>query len=201
MNQVKSLKYKVKSGGNLLRKFLIGKRDAFTVAELLVAVGLFVTIIAIATGSYVRMIQQQRLMTGLMAANDNVSLALEQIMREIRTGRDFSDPGEGLTEISFINDEGCDVSYAYSAEDKSIIRSQDEGVEICVFKEGAITSEDVIVDSLTFDVIPGGGVGVLGGTDFELIKIVIEVSNKEAAGIEKKNRIETKVSARKYFGG
>lgn len=181
-------------------RFRIGTRNAFTVAELLVAVGLFVSIITIAIGAYLRMLQQQRLMTGLMAANDNVSLALEQIMREVRMGKDFIYSGEGknLDSLSFTNDRECKITY--SLYESSIKRIQ-EGDLLCAAKEGVLTSENVKINKLKFDISKESGAGVLAGSDFELISITVKVSNKEAAGVEKENEIKTKVSARKYFGG
>ncbi|MFA5173464.1 MAG: hypothetical protein WC435_03660 [Candidatus Paceibacterota bacterium] len=217
MKQTKSLKFKIERIRNFLCGFLfgdksasrrfgreglrrkVGARSAFTVAELLIAVGLFTTIITIAIGAYVKMLQQQGLMTGLMAANDNVSLVLEQIMREIRTGKDFNpDSGNDLESLSFVNDRGCEVTYSFFSN--SIKRSQVDNA-ICEASEGILTSENVKIGGFNFNINKKSGAGVLAGTDFEEIEIVIKVSNEEAAGVEKENEIRTRVSARKYFGG
>jgi len=191
IKQIKNKKIKY-----LFDKYFI-KREAFTVAELLVAVGLFTVIISISIGSYIRMIQQQRLMTSLMAANDNVSLALEQMMREIRTGKNFTESGFDLDKISFVNDVGCDITYSFTSEN-SIDRLQNGGS--CEENDGPITSENIKVQDMSFDVESKPGVGIFSGTNFELVTIRVEISNEKAAGVEKTNKIETKVSARKYFG-
>lgn len=206
MKQVKDLELKIKKVKDSLCGFLsFNKKSArrfgrcgFTVAELLIAVGLFTTIITIAIGAYIKMLQQQGLMTGLMAANDNVSLVLEQIMREIRTGKDFNpDSGNKLESLSFINDRGCEVTYSFFSN--SIKRSQVDNI-ICEASEGILTSENVKIGEFSFNINKKSGNGVLAGTDFEEIEIVIKVSNEEAAGVEKENEIRTRVSARKYFG-
>lgn len=57
--------------------------------ELLVAVSLFAVIASISIGGFVRALRTQRQVAALIAANSNVSIALEQIAREIRTGSLF----------------------------------------------------------------------------------------------------------------
>ena len=74
---------------------------AFTVVELLVAMGLFVVLIGIATGGFIKTLRTQKAVVGLMAANDNMNLALEQMAREIRTGYHFSKISD--TEFQFVN--------------------------------------------------------------------------------------------------
>lgn len=76
-------------------------KNGFTIIELLVAMGLFVVLIGIATGGFVKTLRTQKAVVGLMAANDNVSLVLEQIAREIRTGYNFSKISD--TEFQFVN--------------------------------------------------------------------------------------------------
>ncbi len=64
--------------------------NAFTIIELLVAMGLFIILMGITAGSFVKAMRTQRAIVALMAANDNASLTLEQIAREIRTGSNFT---------------------------------------------------------------------------------------------------------------
>ena len=71
--------------------------------------GLFVVLIGIATGGFIRALRTQRLMVALMAANDNVNLALEQMAREIRTGYHFSKISD--TELQFVNADNIVVFY------------------------------------------------------------------------------------------
>ncbi|MBI2075117.1 MAG: prepilin-type N-terminal cleavage/methylation domain-containing protein, partial [Candidatus Harrisonbacteria bacterium] len=66
----------------------------FTIVELLVAVGLFLIVLAIASGAFVQALRSQRATLRLMAANDAASSALEQMTREIRVGDDFALAGQ-----------------------------------------------------------------------------------------------------------
>lgn len=61
-------------------------KKGFTLAETLVAVGLFSIIVTIAVGGFVNALRAQRQVAALIAAQSNASLALEQMAREIRTG-------------------------------------------------------------------------------------------------------------------
>ncbi|MBI2406064.1 MAG: prepilin-type N-terminal cleavage/methylation domain-containing protein [Candidatus Harrisonbacteria bacterium] len=81
----------------------------FTIVELLVAVGLFLIVLAIASGAFVQALRSQRATLRLMAANDAASSALEQMTREIRVGRDFALAGQ--SELRFTNSAGAEVTY------------------------------------------------------------------------------------------
>lgn len=83
---------KVHSRKFVNRFVLIREHQGFTLVELIVAVGLFSVIVSIAIGGFVRAFRTQRQVAGLIVANSNVSLALEQMAREIRTGRNFCRP-------------------------------------------------------------------------------------------------------------
>lgn len=96
---MKSEKLKVKSE----------REKGFTIVELLVAVGLFLTLIAVLSGAFVEALRSERATLRLMAANDAASFVLEQIAREIRVGTDFSLSGPG--ELHFINSAGREVAY------------------------------------------------------------------------------------------
>ena len=61
-------------------------KKGFTLIEMLVTVGLFTIIITIAVGGFTNAIRTQRQVSSLIAAQSNVSLALEQMTRTIRTG-------------------------------------------------------------------------------------------------------------------
>ena len=62
---------------------------------MLVTVGLFAIIITIAIGGFTNAERTQRQVSSLISAQSNVSLALEQMSREIRTGYLFChDPGD-----------------------------------------------------------------------------------------------------------
>ncbi len=77
--------------------------------EMIVALGLFTIFFAIATGAFTRGLRTQRNIVSLIAASDNASKILEQMVREIRTGTNFSSPEKGR--IDFVNQYGNSVTY------------------------------------------------------------------------------------------
>lgn len=69
-------------------------KKGFTLVELLVTIGLFSIIVAIAAGSFTNALRTQRQVALLISAQSNAGLSLEQVAREIRTGYLFCDnPG------------------------------------------------------------------------------------------------------------
>lgn len=106
-----------KSKNNRLasERTLVAKRG-FSLIELLVSLGLFSVIVSVATGTYTRAIRAQRQIAVLIAAENNMSLALEQMAREIRTGYYFCDDlnttcAQFSNEIQFISAAGETVDY------------------------------------------------------------------------------------------
>jgi prepilin-type N-terminal cleavage/methylation domain-containing protein len=70
-------------------------KKGFTLIEMLVTVGLFAIIVTIAVGAFVNAERTERQVSSLIAAQSNVSLAVEQMSRNIRTGYLFChDPGD-----------------------------------------------------------------------------------------------------------
>ncbi len=61
----------------------------FTLVELLIAVALFSVLVTIAVGGFIQAMRTQRQVAALVAANTNINTALEQMAREMRTGRSF----------------------------------------------------------------------------------------------------------------
>jgi len=82
---------------------------AFTLIELMVAMTLFLVLIGIAVGGFIRALRTQRAIVELMAANDNASLTLEQIAREVRTGFYFIKVSD--SEFEFTNAYNVTVFY------------------------------------------------------------------------------------------
>jgi prepilin-type N-terminal cleavage/methylation domain-containing protein len=83
-------------------------KQGFTLIEMLVTVGLFTIIIAIAVGGFTNAMRTQQEVASLISAQSNVSLALEQITRQVRTGYLFCNtPGN-----TFENTEDAAPQYA-----------------------------------------------------------------------------------------
>ena len=124
---------------------VIGKKqnDGFTIAELLVSAGLFVIVITILSVSFIRTLAAERRTIALLAINNNASIAMEQIMRELRTAIDFCTTGPcSGGEINFINAKGESVHYAH--ENSAMVRAVGGG------ENKAITSPDVVVSDALF---------------------------------------------------
>lgn len=77
-------------------------RSGVTLVEFLVAFGIFIILIGIAGGSFVRSVRVQRAALQLMAVNDTMGITIEQMMREARTGYNFCTGATPLTDARFV---------------------------------------------------------------------------------------------------
>ncbi|MDP3052943.1 MAG: prepilin-type N-terminal cleavage/methylation domain-containing protein [bacterium] len=140
-----NIKHKIRKTRETLHapcSMLHGK--GFTIVELLVAMSLFTIFIVIASGSFVRALRTQRAIVSLIAANDNASLSIEQIAREIRTGTGFS---LSANDLNFINAYNINVTYRLNTQTNAIERGE-EGTN---FKP--ITATNVKINSLNFHLL------------------------------------------------
>jgi prepilin-type N-terminal cleavage/methylation domain-containing protein len=187
--------------------FLIGNckleignyRSGFTIVELLVSIGLFGVIVSIAMGGFVRALRTQRQIVALISANSNVSLAIEQISRELRTGYNFctGSPACSQTSLSFTNAKGESVVYVYGTETNAhgitygaILRQVGVGIS------EQMTAENVDIRYLNFT-------RLLSASYPERITINIGLSptSGTAANVSGNiTNIQTTVSARSFAG-
>lgn len=65
------------------------KREGFTIVELLVAISIFITFLAVAMGSFGHILRLQRLLAKRIATVSSLGIVAEQMQREIRTGYNF----------------------------------------------------------------------------------------------------------------
>ena len=119
----------------------------FTIVELLVAMTLFVTLMSIVSGVFVRSLRTQRATAALIAANSNASLAMEQMSREMRTGSQFSGGG---SEIRFTNAKKEKVVYRWNSTSGSVERSNDDGAAFKI-----LTADNVKIKNLFFILFQG----------------------------------------------
>lgn len=138
----------------------LNSKQGFTIIELLVAMGVFLVVIAIAIGGFVQALRTERQTTALINANNNMSLVIEQMDREIRTGYNFC--ATGLTNqcdenngqiFSFINANGDQVTYALGSAlggnmQSTILYRIDNNENNG--QPQALTAPDVIVKNLNF---------------------------------------------------
>ena len=167
-------------------------RKGFTLIELIVAIGVFSTIVSIAIGGLVSALRTQRQTVALIAANSNASLTMEQMAREIRTGYDFCVNGQqciGTSELSFRNAAGDVVTYRLNDALGAIERGISGNFS-------PLTAENVSIRYLRF---------VLSGNDSHdglspRITISMGVSSKELGVAGSVVNIQTTVSARVLDG-
>ena len=124
------------------------KDGGFTIVELLVSMGIFIVVIGMVVGIFIGAFRTQRSLTSLMAANDNASLALEQMAREIRTGTTFSIPeGNGEAKLKFQNANDVTIYYRLN---RGVIEREAGGT---VFP---ITGNNVKMSALQFYLFDNG---------------------------------------------
>ena len=155
-------------------------RKGFTMIELLVALGLFVVVMSIASTVFIQSLRTQRSIVALMAANDNASLSIEQMMREMRIGLNFKTNND-KTEISFVSQRKGNVVYRWNKDEETIERN---GV--------ALTSKNVAVKYLHFDLFGA----VLGDGASTRVVIRLGVSSNEERGVDIITNLQTTVSSR-----
>jgi len=123
MPKAKSQKLKAKS------------RSAFTLMEMLVSLTLFMVVTTIAVGSFTVVLRGQRHALAVQATQDNASVLIESMARDIRTGFNFTIPAGNIipgspgihgTALAFTNDEG--VAVVYRLNNANLERSSNGGV-------------------------------------------------------------------------
>ncbi|MDD2657220.1 MAG: prepilin-type N-terminal cleavage/methylation domain-containing protein [Candidatus Pacebacteria bacterium] len=100
-------------------------KRAYTLVELIVAVGLFALIMLLASGAYLMMISLNRHAQGIATGIDNLSFAIETMTRNIRTGTAYS-CGQSLglgnctgggSSFTFKNSDDVEVTYTSGTQD------------------------------------------------------------------------------------
>lgn len=89
----------------LLLHYARRSREGSTLVELLIAISLFTIFIAVTVGGFIQALSNQRVVLKLMTATDNLSLSIEQMMREVRVGTNFEATGctapNSCTQLAF----------------------------------------------------------------------------------------------------
>lgn len=159
------------------------RRRGFTLVELLVAMAIFSVVVSVATGAFIRALRTQRQLVAFSAANSNLSLVLEQMAREIRVGREFSQQASG--ELSFVNGRGETVTYSYDDQAQAIYRQAGNGLR------QPLTSGNVAIRDLRFVTRFVGDDGYPAR-----VTVTASVSPKEVGVSSSVVRIQTTLSAR-----
>ncbi len=87
--------------------------------ELMISLSLFTLVTVISTTIFVQIIKTSKLTAQKSAAIDNVSTVMEQLAREVRTGKDFlnsvNPSYSAVDSFSFINYKGEKITYQFNA--------------------------------------------------------------------------------------
>lgn len=131
-------------------------RKGFTLVELIVAMSIFLFAMTIAVGAFVRVIRTQRAVNHLLSVNSNMSLVIERMARDIRTGYEFglnniaggSCAGSQSEELEFTNSRANSVFYRQEGE--TIARKECAGTDCTGKNFEPLTASNVRVDRLCF---------------------------------------------------
>jgi len=156
----------------------ITSQKGFTIVELLVSIAIFSLVTSFGVTVFIRSLRAQRSVVALISANDNASLAIEAIAREIRRGRGFNTNGYASTdspEIRFFNAEQHDITYRYDSSLKAITRDED-GTGFY-----PITAKNIVVEGAHFalqnaETLPRITMAIrLGSKDRDIADVVTEI--------------------------
>jgi len=92
------------------------KFKGFTLIEILVATGIFVSVMVVLSQVYLAVIRSERVAYGLLSAENNLRNNLEIIARSLRMGKNFKleDDGNGICFDYFLDNQWKRVCYRYN---------------------------------------------------------------------------------------
>ncbi len=131
----------------MLKNIFSKNRRGFTLLELMVALGIFSVVMLIAVDGFVRSLRTQRQASAFSFVNSNLSTVIEQMAKEIRTGKNFCANGilcGSSSQLSFVNANNKTVTYCFDSGSikKNIGQDCSSGQKI--------TGENVSVQYLNF---------------------------------------------------
>lgn len=151
--------------------------SGFTLIEVMVSVGIFSIVMLVALGAVLAIVGANRKAQAVSSIINNLNFALEGMMRDLRTGTNYSGSGSSMSFDS--TQSGANVTYALS--DGHITRNGEE-----------ITADEVKVDSMEFYVVGESK------TDVRQAKVLIVIKGQAGVNKDLTNfNIQTMVSQRK----
>lgn len=163
----------------------------YTLIELIVSMGLFAIIMTLSTGAYLIMISVNRHAQAISTGIDNLSFALENMTRTIRTGTEYTcngntDCASGGASFTVTDQNGATVTFDLSG---TSIRKTVDGTQ------SILTDPTVQVSSLQF--IETGGANARAG-DYSQPYVVMIISGtvESGPGTSEPFNVETSASMR-----
>ncbi len=100
----------------------IKKFKGFTLIEILVATGIFVSVMVVLSQVYLAVIRSERVAYGLLSAENNLRNNLEIIARSLRMGKNVKlvDNGNGICFDYFLDNQWKEVCYRYNGTNYNI---------------------------------------------------------------------------------
>ena len=107
-------KYKLKLNSKIFKFYFLNlilsrKANGFTLIEILVSLGVFMTVMTITMAAFLNISDIQKKTEAFRKVNDNLNFTMEAMMREIREGRSYSNSG---ISFSFDDKSGNRITYA-----------------------------------------------------------------------------------------
>ncbi|MES2087853.1 MAG: type II secretion system protein [Patescibacteria group bacterium] len=187
-------------------KLSLKNSKGFTLIEILVSIALFGFVMLATTSTLLSLVDANHKAQSTKTAIDNLSLALESMTRNIRTGTQYNYAGghhcsstsggstDGYTGISLKDQKGNDLSYSW-------VEGSDDIKKTLNSNTFTITSPEITIDRLCFYI---AGTSATDGTGEEqpIVSVTIGgvVNNTIAAGAKQKTvsrfDIQTLVSQR-----
>ncbi len=169
-------------------------QKAFTLIEIMVAVSIFAMVMVVAIGAVLSIVSANKKAQAVNTVLTNLNFSLEAMLRDLRTGYDYSCAGvgdcpEGRNSITFYSTQtGSNVTYTLSGTAIAKSTGDNNG-----FLE--LTGSDVKIDRLMFYVT---GTRKTADQDYAQPKVIIIVKGSyTTGGAVTEFNLQTMVSQRK----
>lgn len=166
------------------------RRRGFTLIELIISIGLFALVMTLVSGAYILMINLNRQVQGVATGIDNLSFALDEMTRTIRTGSAYLCEGTtdclgAVTSFSLTDATGASVTYFLSGT--TLMKTKENATS-------ALSDPKVNITSLVF--YPKGI--QRAGADYQQarVKIVISGTVQSSPGKTEPFTVETGATMR-----
>ena len=151
----------------------------YTLIELIVSVGIFSMIMLLATGAYLSLLGYNRQARAMSVVMSDLSYAMDQMSRELRTGTHFTCPTSGcahVSSVSFTNDQNQAITYMLA--NGALARCVNQPV--CNANTATpVTNPDITVSTLDFTI---SGNATYASGDRTQPLVLISVVGKVTAG-------------------